>query len=263
MPSIREWLKKESHFPYRNFPCSFGIWFSFSWKCFSMKFIISILLQHLFISSSLLIKPWLIKALFLGPLTTSFSANPDNGITSFVRNIRFLLTVLVDIVAALWYDTGLLGLWLMPRWNVELPPRLNIAGSSWAGLSNRRWFLPVLEILLPKGLVTFVLRLSVWWVAEPTELLGCELLPDKITFIWFFWTLDDEELYSQDYSSFPQHSHQQPCFPEILLSFKHVFFKFLAYGYDNAQLSCASNRYLKYLFVQLPCASSIDLRFLL
>ena len=141
-------------------------------------------LQHFFIASSVLINPWPIRLFFRGPLTISFSATPGNRITSFVRKIWFLLAVLVDVAdTALWYGTGLPGLWLMPRWNIKLRLHLNTVESSQARLSNRCRFLSVLQILIPMVLVTYVLLLSVWIVPGLTELLGRVLLPDKIAFM--------------------------------------------------------------------------------
>lgn len=132
-----------------------------------------------------------------------------------VRRIVVLLTVLVDVAAALWYGTGLLGLWLMPHWVVELPPRLNVTENSWAGLPNRHWFLPLLQILLPKGLVTFVLQFSVCSVAGLAELLGCSAGPAAIpissyVFQKYYYLL------STSFFSFPAHAYGNAnCFAQV------------------------------------------------
>ena len=182
-----------------------------------------------------------LRLLFRGPLTTSFSATPGNRITSFIRKIWFLLAVLVDVAdAALWHSTGLPGLWLMPRWNIKLLLRLNTVESSQGRLSYRCWFLSVLQILIPMGLVTYVLLLSVWIVAGLTELLGRALLPDKIAFMvslnagW--WAIVFPNLWT-----FPS----AVSFPEILLSFKCDFFQFPAHTYGNGYLSGPNTIYLK------------------
>ena len=180
-----------------------------------------------------------LRLLFRGPLTTSFSATPGNRITSFIRKIWFLLAVLVDVAdSALWYSTGLPGLWLMPRQNIKLLLRLNTAESSQETLPYRCWFLSVLQILIPIGLVTYVLLLSVWIVAGLTELLGRALLPDKIAFMvslnagW--WAIVFPNLWIESVS-----------FPEILLSFKCDFFQFPAHTYGNGYLSGPNTIYLK------------------